>query len=333
VLERHLLNAINEGSAGELASIRVVTSLASLAVAGSATVLESVSVRLYARYYHQAEKSIGSYLIREGGSVRPAELTALGIEPFEIRGVRAVPRVIKPGDKPVVRNGTQWLEIVRVEKNFSRYEVTLKNGYAKNVINFAIAFANGFTYRNLLDTAQPGGLAPGAVAKFDVGYGTEMDEEFTIAAVIMADGSADGDPKICAHILATYMGASLAATRSMARIQPLLDGSDEELDTKLERLEAELASLPEAIEPETGIGIVKSRFRSFDDRLIGLLFVDLKVGYRAARDTALSTVKNLRISTLDRGAQRATGEQSEAVEIRKRLTALEDQLQAMIAAW
>jgi hypothetical protein len=332
VLERRVLKILDEDSARDLTAIRVVTS--PTIVRESASAVNAVSVRLYATYSDKAEKQLGTYMVRDGESVRPAELTTLGIEPFEIRGVRAVPTVIKPSDKPLVTNSTQSLEVVRLERTFARYDVVLKNGYDKNVINFAIAFSEGFTYRSILDSAQPSAMAPGTIAKFNIGSGGSMDQEIRVAAVILADGTADGDPKIYAHMLANYRGAGIAATSALTGIQKVLDASDQDLESTLAWLDAELRSMPEAIERESGIALLKSKFGSLDEQVISSLFVDLKNGYQEARGQALWTTSYLKSRTKENREKgtRAASAESQAAEIRNSLLVLKSQLQSVVAA-
>jgi hypothetical protein len=332
VLERRVLKILDEDSARDLTAIRVVTSPTTVHEFGSA--VNAVSVQLYATYSDKAETQLGTYMVRDGESVRPAELTTLGIEPFEIRGVRAVPTVIKPGDKPLLTNSTQSLEVVRLERTFARYDVVLKNGYDKNVINFAIAFSEGFTYRSIFDNGQPGGMAPGTIAEFNIGSGGSMDREIRIAAVILADGTADGDPKIYAHMLADYRGAGIAAAIALTGIQKVLDASDTDLESTLSWLDAELRSMPETIERETGIALLKSKFGSLDEQVMSSLFIDLESGYHAARGQALWTTSYLKSRTTENRGKgtRAASAESQAAEIRNRLLVLKSQLQAVVAA-
>jgi hypothetical protein len=331
VLERRLLKILDDDSARDLTAIRVVTSHI---VRESASAVNAVSVRLYATYSDKAEKELGTYVVRDSESVRPAELTTLGIEPFEIRAITAAPTVIKPGDKPLLTNSTQSLEVVRLERTFARYDVVLKNGYDKNVINFAIAFPEGVTYRSILGSAQPSGMDPGTIAKFSIGSGGSMDQEIRVAAVILADGTADGDPKICAHILATYIGARMAGTRAITSIQEVLDGSDYDIESRLDKVDGELRSMPETVERETGIELLKSKFGSLDEQVISSLFIDLKNGYQVARGQALLTasfLKNRTKRNRENGTRAASAE-SQAVEIRNRLLVLKSQLQMLVAA-
>src|SRR6266849_6235175 len=53
---------------------------------------------------HKKETIAGSYLIRAGESIRPAELDQFGVEPFEMKAVDARPVVLKPGEGPRITN-------------------------------------------------------------------------------------------------------------------------------------------------------------------------------------------------------------------------------------
>ena len=126
----------------------------------------------------------------------------------------------------------------------------------------------------------------------------------------------------------------MAGTRAITSIQEVLDGSDYDIESRLDKVDGELRSMPVTVERETGIELLKSKFGSLDEQVISSLFIDLKNGYQVARGQALLTasfLKNRTKRNRENGTRAASAE-SQAVEIRNRLLVLKSQLQMLVAA-
>lgn len=242
------------------------------------------------------EKVIGSFLVREGESVRPSELMRFGIDPFEIRAINGKPVVFQPGEGPRIINNTKALEIVRVEKSLDDYRVWLKNNSSKNVVAYTISTggrslsADGVGYGNILPA-----LAAGATSTEKPLYGLDVEKEgITIPVVVFEDGSFEGDPKLAARFLASGDGIRIQAPHVLLLVEQTLAVNDAELPAAFEKLEAQLWKIPEAIDKQSALELLKTKYPTFDDETISFLYEELKGGLYKARNRALAPIGDIK---------------------------------------
>src|SRR5215471_1866920 len=296
-IKREFLTIVDEALAADLFQIEVRTRVSQSHASRPITVRDpspprdALSVQVYAYYRSHPKSLVGSYMVLEGKSIRPPELATLGVEPFEMTAFNAIPIVISRDEHPALKNITRSLEVVRLERTFGRYHLFLKNAYGQDVLNYALVFPDGVFskelfpnpgYRYLLGEVQPR-IPPGDVSEVAFGSGSPVDGEVAIVAVILRDGSTDGDPAVCASLVAGYIGAGFAARTILARTQLSVDASDDDILAKLGRAEAQLGSMPENLDKETGMKLLRTRFSSYDDQFLSNLLVPLNKGYNRVR--------------------------------------------------
>lgn len=259
------------------------------------------------------EKVAGSLLIREGESARLTALAQFGIEPFEMRAITTKPVVSQPGEVPRIVNNTKSLEVVRLEKSLDRYQMWLKNNSSKNVVAYTISTGNeslstsGVGYGNIRPAIAAGAtsdeinlhvvkvIAAGAASDERHLYGAKVEEDrITIPIVVFEDGSFEGDIKLAVRFLVNGEGIRIQAPHVLRMVEQTLQVEDAELQTAFDKLEAQLWVIPEAIDKQSAVELLKSKYPSFDDETISGLYEQLKGGLYQARNMALSPIGDIK---------------------------------------
>jgi hypothetical protein len=234
------------------------------------------------------EKMVGSYLVREGETVRAAELDRVGIEPFEMKVMDATPVVLKPGEGPRITNSSV-LEVEKIEHHFDAYRIWLKNKSDKDIVAYTVSTGN----RRL----QPGGgghsavLASGATSKELYFQGDEVERTgINISVVIFADGSFEGDPKLATDYLANAEGVKIQSPSVLRMIEQTLKVDDSDLRAAFYKLEADLWVIPEAMYKQPALQFLKAKFPDQDEKALSALYEVFKGGLYDARNIALSSL-------------------------------------------
>lgn len=234
------------------------------------------------------EKLVGSYLIRAGETVLASELNKLGIEPFEMKTRAAEVVVLKPGEGPRIINNTTALEVARLERHLDYYLISLKNISSKDVVAYTIS--TGRTGQS----ASNGGrgipvIAAGAATRESPLDGPSVERDgITISNVIFDDGTFEGDPNTAAQFLARAEGVRIQAPHVLLKIDQTLAVDDSELLAAFDKTEAELWVIPEAIDKQSALEFLKSKFPSLDEKKWSDLYEELKGGLYDGRNIALS---------------------------------------------
>lgn len=240
------------------------------------------------------EKVAGTLLIREGQSARLAELARFGIEPFEMRAINARPVVIEPGKWPQIINSTKSLEVVRIEKSLDSYQIWIKNKSSKNVVAYTLSTDNSSH-----SSSNSGGDRP-LIAASATTAGGPINSEYidsgriAIPVVIFDDGSFEGDIKLAAQFLVNAEGKRKQAPHILRLVEEALQVEDAELEKAFEKLEAQLRAIPEPIDKQSAVKLLKSMYPSIDDVTIGRLYEHLKGGFYEARDRALAPIGEIK---------------------------------------
>lgn len=246
---------------------------------------------------NKKERIVGSFLIREGEVVRPSELAQFGIEPFALRAVSARAVVFEPGEGPRITNNTKSLKVVRLEKTLDNYVLSLQNTSGKNVMAYSLSFGDGgldvvgMSYGE----AHPSMMAGAALREEYLSDQKSIESSgITIGAVVFEDGSFEGDPKIAAKFLSEGEGVRRQAPQVLKLVKEALAVDDAEIPPAFERLEARLWAMPEAMDKQSAIELLRSKFPTFDDETLGNLYENLKGGFYQARNIALSSIGDVK---------------------------------------
>jgi len=276
------------------------------------------------------EKVVGSLFIREGKSARSTELARFGIEPLEMTVIEAAPAAIQPDAISGINNNTTSLEVVRLEKSPQRYEIWLKNNSSKSVVAYYISIGNsGISFRG--SRSKPA-LAAGAISDQIAFYNPNTQKDVTIPVVMFDDGSFEGDFKLAAQFQANEQGVSIQAPNILRLVEQALEADDAVLQAAFDKLEAQLWVIPEAIDKQSAIELLKSKYPSFDDKTISILYEKLKGGLYEARNRALSPIGDIK-RTIHESEQRkdSGGITAGAKNLRERLTRIKHEFEALIA--
>jgi hypothetical protein len=259
------------------------------------------------------EKIAGSYVVREGEPVWPTELAQFGIEPFEMKVISAGPIVFKPGEGPRIINNSTALEVARLEKHLDSYLISLKNISSKNVVAYTISTGRGGGVSTSSGGRGDPVIAAGATTRETHLYGPNVElEGITISNVIFDDGTFEGDPNVAAHFLARAEGVRIQAPHVLLKIEQTLAVDDNEFQAAFDRLEAELWVIPEAIDKQSALEFLQTKFPSLDEKTLSALYEELKGGLYDARNIALSDMGVNRRNIQER--QQRNGDDGSAVK-------------------
>lgn len=286
LIRREQLMIIDANSAGDLTGVRLSAEYGGDAIRIKLSILyDDLSLSNREQLTNRREEAAGSYLLHEGESVRPVELTQLGIEPFELKLVVAKTRVLNPGEDFPIVNNTTALAVERLEAHLDGYRLWLKNTSTKNVVAYNIA--NG--RRGISSDGRGDGpvLAAGATSR-ELRLGSVDRRGITISVAVFDDGTFEGDAKQAAPILAKAEGMRIQAPHVLLKIDQTLAVNDSELTAAFDKAEAELWVIPEAIDKASAIELLKARFPSLDEKTWSALYEDLKGGLYDARNIALT---------------------------------------------
>lgn len=249
------------------------------------------------------QKVVGSFLMREGESLRLAELDRFGIEAFEVKAISSKTVVFKPGEGPRIVNNTTALEVSRLEKDLRNYELWLKNISGKNVVAYTISAGNTSVSAQAEWFGDTRAAIPAGATTED---GLPLDARqveshgITIQVAVFEDGSFEGDPKLAAQFSAKMEGVKIQAPHVLRKIEETLLADDAALRAAFDKLEAELWEIPEALDKPSALEFLKTKFPSLDETTLSALYEDFKGGLYDARNIALSSLGSNRQYLRDR---------------------------------
>jgi len=240
---------------------------------------------------HKKETIAGSYLIRAGESIRPAELDQFGVEPFEMKAVDARPVVLKPGEGPRITNSAA-LEVDKLERNFDFYRVWLKNKSGKNVVAYSISTGRGNMQVGSEGYGRSGPvLEAGATSRELYLHDPEIEVKgLEVLLVVFEDGTFEGDPKLATQYLAKAEGVRIQSPSVLRMIEQTLKVDDSDLRAAFDKLEAELWVIPEAMYKEPALRFLKAKFPDQDEKTLSALYEVFKGGLYDSRNIALGSL-------------------------------------------
>ena len=236
--------------------------------------------------------------------------------------------MIQPGTGPRIINNTKSLEVIRLEKSLDGYHLWIKNKSNKSVVAYSILVSNdkiisGIRFRTILS-----GFAAGATSDEITIFDSNVEQDgITIPAVVFDDGSFEGDAKLAAQFLVSQEGIGIQAPHVLRMIEQTLEVDDAELQAAFFKLEAQLWLIPEAIDKQSAIELIKSKYPSFDDQTISRLYEDLKGGLYEARNRALTPLGDLKRHIQEDDRQ----DPGRAVLLRKTLERIKSDFERIIA--
>jgi len=146
-----------------------------------------------------------------------------------------------------VTNETRALEVINIEKLGLRdIRLTLRNGYDKKITGFQVSVGAGRVQTDLTvggDDAYF--ILPGSTYQGIYAIQHETDTRgITILAVILEDGTTDGDAEAIEEVECYRLGMKMERKRVLSLLQDALKLDDSEIASALSRVEYQVSSLP-----------------------------------------------------------------------------------------
>jgi hypothetical protein len=211
--------------------------------------------------YGPVEKPIGSYLAREGETIKVNELTSLGFKPLALKVVRFVPEVETPvaAFVPLVTNNLKSVEVVDLSPvaGISSYRLTVRNISSKNIValDVYVPKERGRSGVTSMGNATRPLMKPGATSETlisegrgrrltDQGYvAEEPSNKVIVGTVVFDDETYEGEPETALHVVGGQTGHRLQLTRALFLLKNILEGPDQDPASMLGRTRSEVSQL------------------------------------------------------------------------------------------
>ena len=288
-------------------------------VAGAA-VRVVVSLHMGKRMFEK-EEVVGSYLLQENERLTVYDMTAYGLEPFEVSVIRVEPK--SPFLPAVSSNApsVEVKEIKAVDSTFPMFKLTLRNSSAKNI---SAIFVDMFVNGRLRSSAMPYNWegAPLMVAGETYEYKRQLNNDarqsgagfapetapnqtLLIKAAVFDDGTYEGDAKSAAQYRALALGDRAQLAQLVARYNQALQSTESDVKTALENLREQVNALGVETDP-TAIDRLLREFPGVADRASLKIAVEVSM-FKLKTDTlkAIDQFRQKQASSDDKEALRA----------------------------
>jgi hypothetical protein len=263
-----------------------------------------VSLHLGKKLFEKQDE-VGSYLLQENERLTVYDMTAFGLEPFEVAVIRVEPK--SASYVPEVTSKVSSVEVKAVEpfdSTFPMFKLTLRNNSSKNISAlFVEMFADG-RLRNSAMPHNPQGvplIAAGETYELkrqlnndarQSGGGfapeTAPNQALVIKAVVFQDGTYEGDAKSAAQYRALALGDRAQLAQLVARYNRALQSTESDVALVLESLREQVNTLGTEADP-LAVDKLSSDFSAVVDRafitsLVEVSMFELKKGVLKAID-------------------------------------------------
>lgn len=262
--------------------------------------------------YGPVERPIGSYLAREGETIKVDELPSLGFEPLVLKVVRFVREVEIPlaAILPQVTNNLKSVEVIGfmpLAELKNTYRLTVRNISAKNIVALDVyvprergrggvtAMGNAArpvmkpaaSYETLISEGRGGRMT-------DQGYvPEEPSHKVIVGTVVFDDETYEGEPETAVRIIGGQAGQRLQFARAVSLLQKILEGPDQDPTAMLERLRTEVSQLRIDVDSQI-VDELLARFpelpKKYDRK--GLTSIMMR-GLQDGRQSLLSQIKDI----------------------------------------
>jgi hypothetical protein len=124
-----------------------------------------------------------------------------------------------------------------------KFDISLRNDYGKTITAYALGSDGTHTRRELTNT---GGIAPGVTVVYNhVAPPDRDDVQLTVLAVILEDGTGDGDLAIIREFLDARVAERVQLKRITALLELLSKAPDESFVSHLEDTKSKIKGLPD----------------------------------------------------------------------------------------
>ena len=240
-----------------------------------------------------------SRLVRVDETVSVDETRRVGIEPFEIKVVRAAPWTVGP---PEIINKTQSLHVEGTTEERPAYTVTVRNVSSKDI--------SAINWYGTENDRKGGGGGQQSASLIRAGKLFQIQQHFSnpamkstdnsqpdvplrrqivIAAVLFEDGTFEGDPDEAAGMALSWTGDALQLSRIIPLLQTAAESADQD-EAIMAKLKIDIAALSEDVDPAL-VAKVLTRFPELSKETQRLATVRFKPGLRLAKSSLLNEIQ------------------------------------------
>lgn len=216
--------------------------------------------------FHEKEAPVATYLVKEDEKITANELKQFGVEPFEIKVVRAAPISTA---LPQIVNNTESIAVISIVDNNSTlpsYKLSLRNLSNKNVVAMRI---NVLVDNRVQISSLPHDqdnlplIKAEAISEHTVSAAknTKMvsndylpdsppNQTILISTAIFDDGSYEGDAEPAATYWAFQIGRKIQIGKIIPLIQNALNHTDSNISQAIASFKEQVASLTSNAEEE-----------------------------------------------------------------------------------
>ena len=291
--------------------------------------------------YGPKERSIATYLAREGETVNVGELARFGVEPMQVKVVRANPEPETPplSSAPQIVNETKSVEVVSFERDQrptsrNHYNLRLRNATRKNIIALGLYEASPGGPARTRMIGYPGRPLIRAGDFYDYNYyfnvaahttphqgvvpDADQPRTLNVGTVVFDDGTYEGDVGTAASVVAYQQGVRTQNERVALLLQIFLDAPALGAPAAIEKLKAEVSALRIDADP-AAVAELRAQFPALaesdaDKRLAA----DVMSGLRGGKDGVTHRIKRW---------EEMRAREPETFDLRRHLSALKDDLE------
>lgn len=288
--------------------------------------------------YGPQERGVATYLAREGETVNVEELARFGVEPMQLKVVRANPEPETPSlsSAPQLVNETKSVEVVSFgpdprPANRNRYNLRLQNVTRKNIIALGLYEATpggpahtrmvGYPGQPLIragdfyDTNYHFNVAARAITHLGAVPDAEQPRTLNVGTVVFDDGDYEGDVGTAASVVAYQKGVLVQNARVALLLQSFLDAPSVDATAAIEKLKAEASALRIDAEPAV-VAELRAQFPALAGADAGeRLAADVMSGLRGGKDGFTHRIKRW---------EEMRAREPDAFDLRRHLSALKD---------
>jgi hypothetical protein len=164
-------------------------------------------------------------------------------------------------DLPSVVNRTRLFEVVRVDRDRQQLHLKLKNSYHKTITAYEISIGQDFTITEefvFAEVSEPG-IKPQAVFSRSYPLPSTIQNQpsfnLTIKAIVLDDGSGDGDEWALKDIKAKRLGEEIQLRRAVEMLGRFFERSQSDIG----QLKADVASALNSTDTDTVSRLLQAR--------------------------------------------------------------------------
>ena len=152
---------------------------------------------------------------------------------------------------PVVINKTKGLAVISAVRNGDELYIAFRNDYSKNIIAYAISIGNSritedFAYSGFTEA----GILPGTTHERRISF-AESTKPVKIEAIVLDDGSAQGDDIVIQEIKDSRLGSRIQIERTLRLLNNYLKSTNSPTKAAVGELKSRIVSRLDASEADS----------------------------------------------------------------------------------